>query len=661
MKHIILSTALLIAGIAFSASHLHADQELSQINAVPFTQVKLNDKFWAQRIKTNRDTTLWYDLKKCEETGRLKNFAVAGGLQEGGFSGIYFNDSDVYKVIEGASYCLAVQQDEKLDAYLDDLIATIASAQEEDGYLYTARTISDPEYKFPGRKSRWTNLERGHELYNAGHLYEAAVAHHLATNKKSLLNIAIKSADLICKIFGPEEGQIHGAPGHEEIEIGLVKLTQVTGEDKYLKQAKFFIDMRGQAEKHKLYGKYSQDHLPVVKQAEAVGHAVRAAYLYSGVADVAALTDDAEYVQAIDRVWENMVNKKMYLTGGIGSVHEGEAFGENYELPNASAYNETCAAIANVMFNHRMFLLHGDAKYIDVLERVLYNGLLSGVSLDGDTFFYPNPLAWDGVSKFNKEQSGRAPWFNCSCCPVNVVRFIPSIPGYVYAVCGDSVYVNLYVGGTADLNVNDSPVTLNQTTNYPWEGKVIISVTAPTATQFSLKLRIPGWAQNQPVPSDLYRYVSENKDEYIVRINGEVVDSIIDHGYVSLERTWKAGDQIQIYLPMPIRRVLSHPNVTENIGLVAIQRGPIVYCVEGADHDGKVSDIDLSDDTKLSSDFRSELLNGITVLNGTARRAESSGNESVAYTPTELTMIPYYAWCHRGDNEMRVWLPRTKD
>ena len=651
------TTSILFMSAAVSL--LAAAERDYPIRPVSFTDVQIRDDFWAHRNETNREVTVPYDFKKCEETGRIENFAVAGGLSKGGFQGIFFNDSDVFKVIEGAAYCLAEQADAQLDQYLDNLIAKIAAAQEADGYLYTARTIGDPDYDFPGREARWSHLASGHELYNVGHLYEAAVAHWQATQKRSLFDVAIKNADLICATFGPGEGQRSDVPGHEEIEVGLVKLYRATGNEKYLKQAKFFVDMRGQSDQRKTYGAYSQDHKPVVDQREAVGHAVRAGYLYAGVADVAALTGDSSYWEAINSIWENIVSKKMYLTGGVGSSRHGEAFGDNYELPNGTAYNETCAAIAQAYFNHRMFLLTGDAKYIDVLERIIYNGFLAGVSMHGDTFFYPNPLACNGRSKFNQGVLGRSPWFGCSCCPVNVVRFVPSIAGYVYASRGDAIYVNLFVGGRGDVDVADKKVSMRQETRYPWNGKVRLHIDVPSETTFSLRIRIPGWAEGRPLPSDLYRYNSQPERDYTISVNGKRVDATpIVNGYAVLDRAWNSGDTIELDLPMRINTVLSHDDVAANRGRVALERGPIVYCFEAVDNGGKVTDIVLPPDAELAAEHRPSLLGGVTVITGQAKRGQRADDGSIALNPTTVTAIPYYAWAHRKIGEMAVWMAR---
>jgi DUF1680 family protein len=636
------------------------------IQPVPFTAVAVNDSFWSPRFETNRIVTVGYDFQKCEETGRIDNFAKAGKLMPGEFKGTPFDDSDVFKVIEGAAYVLAMQPDPKLDKYLDELIAKIAAAQEPDGYLYTARTI-DPQcrVKFFGPE-RWSNLAVSHELYNVGHLYEAAVAHFQATGKKSLLNVATKNADLLCDTFGP--GKLQEPPGHQEIEIGLVKLFRVTGDEKYLRLAQFFVDIRGRADTHKLRGPYQQDHAPLPEQTEAVGHAVRAGYFYSGVADVAALTGNAEYTRAIDRLWEDVVYRKLHLTGGIGASRAGEAFGAAYDLPNRTAYLETCAAIANAFWNHRMFLLHGDAKYVDVLERVIYNGFLSGVSLSGDRFFYPNPLETDGKTKFNQGTNERAPWFGCSCCPVNVVRFIPSIAGYIYATRGDELFVNLFIGGNATVKLGPRTVKLNQQTRYPWDGAVKLTVTPDTSGEFTLNLRIPGWVLGRPVPGELYRYADAGSPgdpvvtELHIKINGrEFSGGPVVNGFLILKRNWKPNDVVEIQMPMPVRRVLAHDAVKANTGRVAIERGPVVYCAEGADNDGQVLNRVLPDGAVLTPEYRPDLFGGVMILRGPVTAVERGPDGSVVPKPADLTLIPYYAWNHRGANEMAVWLPRTPE
>ena len=642
-----------VALVAFSNGCGKKSIKDYSVKPVPFTNVHVTDQFWLPRMETNHKITIPFAFKKSEETGRIDNFAVAGGLKEGTFSGIYpFDDTDVYKILEGASYSLSLYPDPELEKYLDDLILKIAAAQEDDGYLYTARTINpDPPIQWV-EKERWANLRMSHELYNAGHLYEAAVAHFQATGKRTLLEVAIKNADLIDSVFGP--GKRHGTPGHQVIEIGLAKLYRVTGREKYLKLAKFFLDERGYPHGRKLYGKYAQDHKPVVEQSEAVGHAVRASYMYSGMADVAALTGASDYVEAIDRIWENVVTKKLYLTGGIGARNSGEAFGDDYELPNETAYNETCAAIGNAMWNHRLFLLHGDAKYIDVLERILYNGLISGVSLRGDRFFYPNPLESHGQHK-------RSPWFGCACCPGNITRFMPSFPGYVYAFGDGILYVNLFVGGSAAIKMNKHNVGIKQETNYPWDGDVKIFVDPESTGEFAIYVRIPGWAQNRPLPSDLYRYLSRSGEEVKLKINGRQIALDMDKGFARIRRTWEKGDVIDLHLPMPVRRVLSHENIEDNRRKVALERGPVVYCAEWPDNHGYVSNLVLADDVELEIEKRTEMLKGLDVIKGKVIALQrSKDRKSVVKKEQYFVAIPYYAWAHRGSGEMAVWLARDE-
>lgn len=637
-----------------------AEGQTQNLTAVPFTDVTIADEFWAPRMETNRTVTIPYDFKKCEETGRVENFDVAAGKMEGKFRGHFgFNDSDVFKVIEGASYSLRLYPDSELEKYLDELIAKIAAAQEQDGYIYTVNTIGEyaDEIFCCVSDPRWSDLKSGHELYNVGHMYEAAVAHYQATGKRSFLDVAVKNADLLCRVFGPGKNQ--GVPGHQEVEIGLVKLYRATGNEKYLKLAKFFLDERGKADGHKLYGPYNQDHKPVVEQNEAVGHAVRAGYMYSGMADVAALTGDTGYIKAIDRIWENVVSKKQHLTGGVGARHQGESFGDNYELPNKTAYNETCAAIANAMWNHRLFLLHGDTKYIDVLERVIYNGFLSGISLSGDKFFYPNPLASDGKYKFNQGALTRKAWFDCSCCPTNVVRFMPSLGGYVYAVSGDVLYVNLYIGGSGTARVGKNTVRLKQETRYPWDGRTKITIEPENPAEFAIYVRIPGWAQGKPVPSNLYRYLNKSDKKVTLKVNGKPIKLDVEKGFARIRRKWKKGDVIDLNLPVPIRRVLCNEKVKDNIGRVALERGPIVYCAEGVDNGGQALNIVLSDDVELKAEYHKDILGGVTVMSGRACGLyPSADGKVVARKDQDFVAIPYYAWSHRGAGEMAVWLPR---
>jgi DUF1680 family protein len=564
-----------------------------------------------------------------------------------------FDDSDVYKIIEGASYSLALHPDTALDRYLDAVIDKIAAAQEKDGYLCTWKTINPDTTPAPWVRAgpRWHDLRASHELYNMGHLYEAAYAHYQATSKRTLLNIALKNADLIDRTFGP--GKNMEPPGHQIIETGLIKLYRATHERRYLDLAKFFLDQRGNAAGHKLMGPYNQDHLPVIEQKEAVGHAVRAVYMYAGMADIAAIMQDENYLSAVDAIWQNVIEKKLYITGGIGARHEGESFGDHYELPNLTSYNETCAAIGNIYWNHRMFLLHGDAKYIDVLERTLYNGMIAGVSLEGDTFFYPNCLASDGQYPFNRGSLTRQAWFDCSCCPSNVMRFLPSVPGYLYAQRGDTLYVNLYISNTARIAMQKTVLMITQQSDYPWDGKVKITLRPEAAEQFDVHLRIPGWVSKRSLPGDLYHYADKKSQAPTIVVNEQPVEWRIEKGFAVISRRWSPGDLIELHLPMDVRRVLAHEKVAANRNKVALVRGPLVYCAEWVDNGGSALDLVLPDDSELQAEFKPDLLQGVTIVTGMA--ADKAGRRR------NLVAIPYYAWSHRGVGEMAVWLHRIQD
>ncbi|HEV2294682.1 MAG TPA: beta-L-arabinofuranosidase domain-containing protein [Tepidisphaeraceae bacterium] len=627
-------------------------QKRRAVRAIPFTAVAVQDGFWSPRMETNRTVTIPFALRKCEETGRIDNFAKAGRLMPGAFAGRYYDDSDVFKVIEGAAYSLANHPDEKLDRWLDEVIEKIAAAQEPDGYLYTNRTIDPNNVQPQAGPARWSNLKASHELYNVGHLYEAAVAHFRATSKRSLLDVALKNAELIAREFGPEAR--HDPPGHQEIEIGLARLYDVTGDRRFLELSRFFLDQRGRRREHRpSYGTYAQDHKPVTEQDEVVGHAVRALYMYCGMADVAALTGEDALRRPLDALWEDMVGRKLALTGGVGARKDGESFGNPYEQPNATSYNETCAAIANVFWQHRMFLLSGtegggDARYLDVLERTLYNGLLAGVSLSGDRFFYVNPLASDGVTPFNYGgEVTRAPWFACSCCPVNVARFLASLGGYIYAGRAGEASVNLFVSGRGEVDVPEvGRVVLRQETRYPWDGQVRITVEPPRDdATFALRVRVPGWAQGRPVPGDLYRYVHADVPAVALRVNGAGIDLAMEKGMAVLRRAWRRGDCVELALPMLVRRVVAHEKVKENAGHVALERGPIVYCAEAGDNPGvDLANLTLPDAAAITAEHRPNLLGGVTVL--------GCGDAG-------LTAIPYYAWSHRGAGAMAVWLKRS--
>ena len=626
------------------------------IRPVPFTAVHLDDAFWAPRIETNRLATIPHAFGQCQSSGRMDNFERAAAVLRGEPlenrkpPGYPFDDTDPYKVLEGASYTLAVQPDPKMSAYLDSLIALFAAAQEPDGYLYTTRTINPEHPHLWAGTNRWVNDPEGsHELYNAGHLFEAAAAHYQATGKTNLLNVAIKEANLLCQTFGPGTNQLHLWPGHEIVEMGLVRLYRVTGDPRYLNLAKYFIDVRGSQPGG---DDYHQSRIPPVNQTEAIGHAVRAGYLYSGMADVAALTGDPTYTRAIDAIWENVTSKKLYLTGGIGSRAQGEAFGDNYELPNLTAYNETCAAVANVFWNERLFLLHGDAKYVDVLERTLYNGLLSGVSLDGTKFFYPNPLESDGSHQ-------RSPWFGCACCPANITRFLPSVPGYFYAQSGDTIYVNLYASGTADFTLaNGRKVNITQQTRYPWDGtvKMTVQMDSQKDAGFTINIRIPGWARGEVLPGGLYQFMYPVGNPVTLNVNDQEMPVKLDKGYVSLNRTWSSGDVITLELPMPLRRVVANENIKADRGRVALQRGPIVFCAEWPDNPkGRVRNLLVPDEQPLTVRFDPALLNGVEVVEGRVLYAYTNEYQHVIRQLQDFKAIPYFAWANRGPGEMAVW------
>ena len=642
--------SLILGGLlAFACQQKEAAPNES-LNPVPFTAVQLTDIFWAPKIAVNRTVSIPSAFAKCEETGRLDNFALAGGLIEGEHQGDFpFDDTDIYKVLEGASYALAVQYDPKLDAYLDSVITLIAAGQEADGYLTTCVTNKAERLKGWWGNGRWDRLN-SHELYNSGHLYEAAVAHFQATGKRSLLNIALKNADLVNQVFGPGEGQKKVPSGHPIIEMALVKLYRATNDEKYLKLARFFIDETGKGTDGHQLSEYSQDHKPIADQDEAVGHAVRLGYLYSGVTDVASLMHDQSLLEATKRVWENVVSKKLYITGGIGSRAQGEGFGPNYELPNMTAYCETCATISNVYWNYRLFLHERDAKYYDVLEQSLYNGVIAGVSLSGDQFFYDNPLE----SVHNHD---RAPWFGCACCPGNITRFMASVPGYLYTTDSRSVYVNLFAEGNAHIPFGEDTIFISQQTRYPWDGTVTIKIDKAPSSRFTLKIRIPGWAQNQPVPSDLYSFADQTQETFAVQLNDEDKSTTIEKGYISLSKKWKAGDKITMNLPMPVRKVAANEQVANDRGKLAYQRGPIVYCFEDKDNnDGFLFDHFAAPDEQVDAEFDKQLLGGVVKLKLKGNQVALQQDQKV-YEPVALTAIPYYAWNNRGTSNMLVWLP----
>ena len=649
---------------------------------VPFTSVKITpNTFWGDRIQAAREVTIPLAFSKCESEHRYKNFEMAAytlqhpghpGLQTpewdvAKFMGFSFDDTDVYKTIEGASYVLQTYPDAKLKAYIDSVLDVVAAAQEPDGYLYTARTIN-PEHPHQwAAKNRWEAEEHAsHELYNLGHMVDAACAHYQATGSTKFLDIAKRYADCVIKEVGPKPGQACVVPGHQIAEMALARLYVLTGEKKYLDEAKFLLDYRG---KTKVKNIYSQSDKPVVDQTEAWGHAVRAGYMYASMADVAALTGDTAYINAITTIYENIVSKKYYLTGGVGARHQGEAFGADYELPNLTAYNETCAAISMVYLFERMFLLRGEAKYIDCLERTLYNGVISGMSVDGGKFFYPNPLSSDGVFTFNADRTKtRQPWFGCACCPSNLSRFIPSMPGYIYGVRDNNLYVNLFASNTATIAVGGKNVTLEQSTQYPWDGDIAIKVLQNKAKTFNMLVRIPGWVLNQVVPSDLYSFSDDILSGYEVTVNGQRVDGELQNGYLVINRNWKKGDVVRIHFDMPVRTVIANLRVADDRGRVAVERGPLVYCAEWADNEGinphhlllaRQPQFEVEPAYSIQNTEGDGKTFQVTAITAQAQDVHVNREGRIAAKDVKVKLIPYYAWNHRGAGKMDVWLARS--
>lgn len=677
-----LSSMMLCAALCTSAQAQQPSAKGYAYTQVPFTNVKLSpNSFWGQRLQAAREVTIPLAFSKCESERRYKNFDMAAytlqhpghaGLQTkewdvATFMGFPFDDTDVYKTIEGASYILQTYPDRKLKAYVDSVLDVVGAAQEPDGYLYTARTIN-PEHPHPwSGKTRWSKVEDlSHELYDLGHMVDAACAHYQATGSKKFLNIARRYADCVVRQVGAGEGQATVVPGHQIAEMALARLYVLTGEKSYLDEAKFLLDYRG---KTHIRNQYSQSDKPVVEQKEAWGHAVRAGYMYAGMADVAALTGDPDYLKAIDLIWQNIVGRKYYITGGVGARHAGEAFGADYELPNLTAYNETCAAIAQCYLNQRMFLLHGDSKYIDCLERTLYNGVISGMSMDGGRFFYPNPLASDGKYKFNADgTTTRQPWFGCACCPSNLCRFIPSVPGYMYAVRGNDIYVNLFAANTSTISVGGKAVVLDQSTNYPWDGDITIRVAKCGARGAGLKIRVPGWVKDKPVPSDLYAYSDGKQLAASVKVNGREVfpatNDALDKGYVSVPGI-KKGDVVTIHFDMEPRTVVANDKVADDRGKVAVERGPLVYCAEQQDNDGTnvwQEVVNTAPEFQVNTEYSIKNTEGdgktfsVVALTTPAQRLSVAGNGKITVADTQITLIPYYAWNHRGSGYMTVWL-----
>ena len=688
MKSFLFSTALIVAVSLSAEAKTYRETAVANgypYTQVPFTSVKIaHDSFWGARLKAAREVTVPLAFSKCESEHRYRNFDMAAytlchpghaGLQTPEWDvskvmGLPFDDTDVYKTIEGASYLLQAYPDNKLKAYIDSVLNIVGAAQEPDGYLYTARTINPSHpHKWSGTK-RWAKEEDlSHELYDLGHMVDAACAHFQATGSRKFLDIACRYADCVCREVGAGSGQAMVVPGHQIAEMALARLYTLTGERRYLDEAKYMLDYRG---KTHIRQEYSQSHKPILEQTEAVGHAVRAGYMYAGIADIAALTHDSAYIKVIDRIWQNIYGKKVYLTGGVGARHWGEAFGDNYELPNKTAYNETCAAISMVYLNERMFLLHGDSRYIDCLERTLYNGVISGMSMDGGRFFYPNPLASDGKYAFNADNTTtRQPWFGCACCPSNLCRFIPSVPGYLYGVRGSDIYVNLFAANRSTVSVGGNNVVIEEKTDYPWNGDIQLRVVKSVAKGVNLMVRIPGWVRNSPVPSDLYSYSDTERPTYVVTLNGKRVDADVDanRGYMPVKGVRK-GDVIRVHLDMPVRTVVADSHVSADRGRVAVERGPLVYCAEAADNQGaqvlravmaKKPSFTVVDNYQIQN-TESEGAPSFTVKAITAdgQLLEDTA-DGVDVKDHKLTLIPYYAWNHRGAGEMNVWFVQSLD
>jgi len=641
--------AILTSAGIISALQLEAQNALQKMEPVNFSQVEIQDNFWKPIINKVSTVTIPVCIEQTEvKTPRIRNFEKVAAKKGEKHEGIYFDDSDVYKALEAIAYSLKNQPNATLEKKADEWIDKIAAAQLPDGYLNTYYTLS-------GIDKRWTDMEK-HEDYCAGHLIEAAVAYYNTTGKRKLLDVAIRVADNIDNTFRLKN--VPWVSGHEEIELALVKLYKTTGNKKYLELADWYLQQRGRG-----HGKgviwdqmkapeYCQDKVPVKEQKDITGHAVRAMYLYTGAADVGAAMNDDGYMNAMKSVWEDVVYRNMYITGGIGSSGSNEGFTVDYDLPNENAYCETCASVGMVFWNQRMNLLTGDAKYTDVLERSLYNGALDGLSLSGDRFFYGNPLASRG-------NYSRSEWFGCACCPSNIARLVESVGNYIYAKSDDAVWINLFIGSTASISLKNSKLKISQTTKYPWDGDVMISVNPEKQSKFGLHIRIPGWSRNQPVPGDTYAFTETDASNFTLSINGKPENCKLENGYVFIDRNWKKGDKINLNLPMPVRRVKAIDQVKEDRNSVALQRGPLVYCFEHPDNGAQTMNIILPDNAKFTAEFKSGLLNGVVVLNGNAPVVSvSSDGLNVSTENKPVMAIPYYSWANRGPGPMQMWMPR---
>ena len=652
---------VVVTPILSRSAPLRAEESVQFVDA---SKVRVTDRFWRPMLRRNRDVTVPHNLAKCREVRILANFERVAGRREGDYFGLPNWDEFLYKAVEAGAYSLIHAPNDALEKELDEIISIIAEAQDADGYLRTIVQLSESG-RGPDGLRRWTNLRGGLELYCAGHLIEAGVTHFQATGKRTLLNVALANAELIDRIFGP--GKRIDVGGHQEIELALIRLFEATRDHRWLDLAKFFVDTRGTEDGGRVrHGAFCQDHAPLFDQTQAVGQAPRATYFYSGAADVGRLSQDPRYHRALRRLWDDVVGTKMYIQGGIGSKAENEGFGEPYVLPNRSAYSEICAAISFPMWATRMFREDPRSDYFDVVERTFYNNLAAGVSLEGNRYFYACPPESDGKFKFNlgwfpqgttgipysERSATRKEWFPCACCPPNFARYLPLVPSFIYATREDQLYVNLFVAGKANVKLAEQTLSISQKTNYPWDGRVKItinSISSGESAEASLLVRIPGWARCRPVPGELYCFADALDKQASIAINDGRIECEIVHGFAKITRSWSSGDVIELNLPMPVRRVLSNPSVKANVGKVALQRGPIVYCFESVDNDGRSLDLGIPDDANFDVQWRSALLGGTYVLTGDMYRAGQ---------PYRATGMPYYLWSNRGPGEMVIWLTK---
>ena len=641
------------------------------LKPVPFNQVEMTSDFWRPRLETQRKTLVPFAFERTqpgvEHLKAARDFLAGKKVED--HRAHRFIDSDLYKVMEGAAYLLQLRRDPDLEKTLDELADVIAGAQHENGYLYPSHTTGAGTSKDMMGDRPYAFIVHSHELYNVGHLYEAAVAYYQATGKKKLLNVAEKSAEHINRVIFEGDSDynqgkpIQQAPGHQEMELALVKLYRVTGKPLYLDMARRFLEIRGVTYVPEGEGvmapTYAQQHAPVTEQEEAVGHAVRATYLYAGMADVGTLTGDPRYAEALAKIWGNITNTRMHITGGLGAVHGIEGFGPQYELPNADAFNETCAAVGNVLFNYRMFLLNKDARYLDVAEVALLNNVLAAVNFEGNRFFYVNPLEADGKYPFNHGTAGRAPWFGTACCPSNMARLVPQVPGMTYAHDEEDLYITFFAESRTQVELKGNRVDVAQQTAYPNDGEIRVAINPEKPTRFRLRLRIPTWARQQFVPGELYRYINKTPKSIRLTVNGEDVSLELDRGFASVMREWQKGDEVVLRLPMPIRMTECHPAVEANRNRIVFTRGPLVLCAEGIDNGGATQRFffDNLPNTENATLMKNRTEHGSFMQ---AEIAAPSVMEDGRVRAGKLVLTPYYAWNNRGISSMTCWFPRDK-